>query len=1010
MRKKMANDKVIKAMAVGLSAVISLSTPMTAMAAEGDVDNTPVPTDDCDTINESNQTAESEIQEAKESTPVAAEAAQAEVLENVEAEVKNEDKDTTETVTYEDVATNEQAAKESLVNAEVDLIQKDASEQAADVAVNKADGIVKEIETNIDEIEVANGAAKEAVEAADEAAKKANSATTAAEVNAAIEEIEAAQAELEEQQAAAQANYDENVEKLAAAEAELKAAEKALATAEASLNASKEDIAKAQAAVDEAAKEAEALKKAVDDEATNLENTKAAALKTAYDNMIAQGNLITKLYDGEASKGDGIGDEFVDSFGKETAKGTKDNNRAYWDAAAHYFELYLQYIYGDAYSEGSWDKTNKYYLDEEDVKKHAERDNTFTVTYFVLDENGEKIKDEKGEYVTKTALYNYHTDSSYLTDNSKKKGDICIYEKKVCYDKVQEPYDVTKPVDTLSIKTETTDGNGNTVVTYVKYDDVKTDNDVKVSLKDSEGNETGSVLVKNDQSTTTADVNDLENYKKTLESNQEVTNKENEETTYSVGKVTVIDSYEQKSVLDQSYTDFDNKKDIENVVSAAVENGQTVRVKWDGIFADYDMEVKDANSFVMFVDKLAGIIGKGIVIDTYKEVDDTTKPITHEEDGIIETTTADVTVKEVKTESVSGFEDTWDWVWHKGLFGVPYKTWEKIETSEEKATAAAQARVAQINAANPNANASYVPTKNFWGVVDGYEIVYNTYTTTTQTVSTKSYTAVKYDINAIDVTTTHYKDVILDWLEERKNTENDATVMDAIANYEKELLALQNKQDAAAIALAAAQQAQKDVEEAAKALASENMNVDRTSYEAALAKYNLAVGAHKESLDKLGDINDAVIKAQEDLKDAEEELARFIPIPDDDDDNDDEDDYAGPVVPVAPAAVIDIAPATVPLAATPVVGGGAVVDGAEDDADDNEGVVIEDGETPLAGNIEDVVDAEEKIIEDEETPLAAAPVEKMSWWWLLVVALFGATGYEMYRKHQAKKAEADKEK
>lgn len=994
MRKKMANDKVIKAMAVGLSAVISLSTPMTAMAAEGDVDNTPVPTDDCDTKNESNQTAESAIQEAKESTPVAAEAAQAEVLENVEAEVKKED--TTETVTYENVAENEQAAKESLVNAEVDLIQKDASEQAADVAVNKADGIVKEIETNIDEIEVANGAAKEAVEAADEAAKKANSATTAAEVNAAIEEIEAAQAKLEEQQAAAQASYDENVEKLAAAEAELKAAEKALAAAEASLNASKEDIAKAQAAVDEAAKEAEALKKAVDDEATNLENTKAAALKTAYDNMIAQGNLITKLYDGEASKGDGIGDEFVDSFGKETAKGTKDNNRAYWDAAAHYFELYLQYIYGDAYSEGSWDKTNRYYLDEEDVKKHAERDNTFTVTYFVLDENGEKIKDEKGEYVTKTALYNYHTDSSYLTDNSKKKGDICIYEKKVCYDKVQEPYDVTKPVDTLSIKTETTDGNGNTVVTYVKYDDVKTDNDVKVSLKDSEGNETGSVLVKNDQSTTTADVNDLDNYKKTLESNQEVTKTENAETTYSVGTVTVIDSYEQKSVLDQSYTDFDNKKDIENVVSAAIENGQTVRVKWDGIFADYDMEVKDANSFVMFVDKLAGIIGKGIVIDTYKEVDDTTKPITHEEDGIIETTTADVTVKKVETMIGDTVDHTWAW------YGI-------TTTSKENADKEAKKIVDEMNAADPSKEATYKVVSRGWGYY-GYEIYYNTYTTTTQTVSTKSYTAVKYDINAIDVTTTHYKDVTLDWLEERKNTENDATVMAAIANYERELLELQNKQDAAAIALAAAQQAQKDVEEAAKALASENMNVDRTSYEAALAKYNLALADHEKSLDKLGDINDAVIKAQEDLEDAEEELARFIPIPDDDDDNDDEDDYAGPVVPVAPAAVIDIAPAAVPLAAAPVVGGGAVVDGAEDDADDNEGVVIEDGETPLAGSIEDVVDSEEKIIEDEETPLAAAPVEKMSWWWLLVVALFGATGYEMYRKHQAKKAEADKEK
>ena len=1083
MRKKMANDKVIKAMAVGLSAVISLSTPMTAMAAEGDVDNTPGPTDGCDTIKENNQVAESAIEDAKKSTsstettgntvdieeenqtkytdgssvtvtPDAAEAAQAEVLENVEAEVKKED--TTETVTYENVAENEQAAKESLVNAEVDLIQKDASEQAADVAVNKADGIVEEINTNIKEIEeVADGAAKEAVAEADAAAAEANSATTAAEVNEAIEKIEAAQAKLEEQQAEAQANYDENVEKLAVAEAELKAAEEALAAAEASLNASKEDIAKAQAAVDEAAKEAEALKKAVDDEADNLKNTQVALLKAAYDDMIAKGNLITKLYDGEASKGDGIGDEFVDSFGTEYANNpaeTEEDKTTYWQAADKYFALYIKYVYGNAYESADWVRANNYYENEE---YNPTRDNNYVVTLYVLDEDGNKILGEDGNFKTEEVWYTYHTDSS------KKTGDICIYEKKDCYETDQEP--VTESVPTLSHKIETKDENGNVVeTTYVKYADVKTDNDVKVSLKDNEGNDTGSFLVKNDQSTITADVNDLENYKKTLKSNQEVTNtnEESAETTYSVGTVTVIDSYEQKSVLDQSYGNFNSKKDVEDTVSAALENGQKVKISWVIIpnVWSVDKEIDSINGFTMFLNEVADAFEKftsgenlGINVETYKNVDDTTKPITHEEDGIIETTTADVTVKEVKTESKSDFDDTWGWVRYKG-----FKIWGITETSEEKATKAAQARVAQIKAANPNANASYELTKK-WGVVVGYKIVYDTYTTSNQTVSTKSYTAVRYDINAINVTTTKY--VTLDWLEERKNTENDATVMDAIANYEKELLALQNKQDAAAVALAAAQQAKKDVEAAANALASEDMNVDRTSYKAALDKYNSAVGVHKKSLDKLGDINDAVIKAQEDLEDAEEELAKFIPIPDDDeivddenkddvtgddtddeikdditgddtddnqqeelggstndtsnddnDDDDDDDDFVGALPAAVTPVITNIAPAAVPLAAAPVVGGGAVVDGAEDDADDNEGVVIEDGETPLAGSIEDVVDSEEKIIEDEETPLAAAPVEKMSWWWLLVVALFGATGYEMYRKHQAKKAEADKEK
>lgn len=46
------------------------------------------------------------------------------------------------------------------------------------------------------------------------------------------------------------------------------------------------------------------------------------------------------------------------------------------------------------------------------------------------------------------------------------------------------------------------------------------------------------------------------------------------------------------------------------------------------------------------------------------------------------------------------------------------------------------------------------------------------------------------------------------------------------------------------------------------------------------------------------------------------------------------------------------------------------------------------------------------ILGDEEVPLAAVPEEEkanMNWWWLVVVALLGATGYELYRKHEAKK-------
>ena len=68
-------------------------------------------------------------------------------------------------------------------------------------------------------------------------------------------------------------------------------------------------------------------------------------------------------------------------------------------------------------------------------------------------------------------------------------------------------------------------------------------------------------------------------------------------------------------------------------------------------------------------------------------------------------------------------------------------------------------------------------------------------------------------------------------------------------------------------------------------------------------------------------------------------------------------------------------------------------------------VNIDDEETALAASVDDVDDTANVVeIGDEETPLAASvDNETMSWWWLLLIALLGATGYEMYRKHQQKK-------
>ena len=49
-------------------------------------------------------------------------------------------------------------------------------------------------------------------------------------------------------------------------------------------------------------------------------------------------------------------------------------------------------------------------------------------------------------------------------------------------------------------------------------------------------------------------------------------------------------------------------------------------------------------------------------------------------------------------------------------------------------------------------------------------------------------------------------------------------------------------------------------------------------------------------------------------------------------------------------------------------------------------------------------------VSDEKIPLADVETEnnKISWWWILVIALLGATGTELYIRHQKKEEEERK--
>jgi|GEM_PF-2569503 len=113
---------------------------------------------------------------------------------------------------------------------------------------------------------------------------------------------------------------------------------------------------------------------------------------------------------------------------------------------------------------------------------------------------------------------------------------------------------------------------------------------------------------------------------------------------------------------------------------------------------------------------------------------------------------------------------------------------------------------------------------------------------------------------------------------------------------------------------------------------------------------------------------------------------------------------AAPAAPAAGGAGTVVAPGVAAEAAGGAAGGEAVVtEGSTGD----ELTDINGGRTALASALDEETAPEVTAINEGKAPLAYAPIneESMSWWWWLIVALLGATGYAMYKKHQEKKAE-----
>ncbi|MGN0403524.1 MAG: hypothetical protein ACI4HQ_14870 [Acetatifactor sp.] len=218
---------------------------------------------------------------------------------------------------------------------------------------------------------------------------------------------------------------------------------------------------------------------------------------------------------------------------------------------------------------------------------------------------------------------------------------------------------------------------------------------------------------------------------------------------------------------------------------------------------------------------------------------------------------------------------------------------------------------------------------------------------------------------------------------------------------------IQNKAIAAQKAVAEAEEQVKALQEQIKAL--EKANADLTDLENRLEAAKLRFSDAEKDYEELEK------KLEEIEKEYEDAEKRLTPAP------------------VTPNPVTPTPDGEVVVPNEPVLGGieqnFAVTPLVPNNGDEGDTIEIEEEETPLAPgvdeeietvdnevkNVADNQEAEELIsIGDESTALAGSVEEmeeaksRMNWWWLLIVAVLGAAGYEMYRKYEQKKEAAQK--
>ena len=1043
MRKNSKNEKVIRAMAIGISAMLMASSPLTALAAEGEGNSSEGNEDKNITVTpeagvcDQAEAAAKDADKAVEGAEKSAADVKAEVVGKVaagdvkdaggkdlsqdilDANAKVEDK------TVED-GSSLKDAESAVENADTALGVAEANDKLSDAELNKAADAAANAGQTAAEAKDAMQASQDKVNGQIENIKDAASITDA---NAAYEEVKTtvdqAQADFDAKLGeynTAKAAYEEAAKKLADYE---KAYEDAVNSADANADAAATELKAAQENAEALAKALEAAKSAVDTSA-------AGAMDIADKEALTQG---------------------------DQGLNWKNEDKLFISIMQNYYLPEVLKITAD---------------DIKVVRRQGEDNNTknyFEVTY--TDENGNK----------QTKYYNYVMD-----DKQTSKDNIVIFEKRieeVNWKTAQETNPdqyVKENGDTITVSEVEKGLKDGTIIAVDGKKVIKNDGTESIIISDNnQKTENGEV------DTDVNEATEKESWKLDENGNLIKTVTADVTTiTYTDAKFTSTEQYQTEAERDAAAAA--KEKDLKDAAGKDVTvtgtektdytytgNGtyiptftKTVNVKktvrsWDSasevqndVKDDKINDIKDQIKKETDCDELY-LISESSTLTTNKTEDNVLLKDKYEVSGTVSATYAKVTKK---TVDQSTFGSLWNDI--KALFGNGEATNKKLEDAARKAveadggifvsanwddwkfgkatiryvagvsvktdekTTAADAQNAVQDAALAQAKAS--------GAIG----VYNVKTTDTDTIAHTSYS---YEIDYLEKTgeTTTNTAVRTETYENaevltgqiiqnlnyiqgnikltQKDTEYRKFVDDAKALTQKYQKLLQDAQDA-----------QKDVETAQAKVNElkaeiEALKSNRTSNLGALkeleGKLAVAEQNKKDAEDILKEILDSLDEAGGELDKA---IERLTPAPtpgtpaggegETGGAGDTEEGGAGEAAIVVTPVALVAAPAAQATVVAQNQAAAPVVQIADEAAPLAEAAPANTQETVQAGS--DKEETKEAVnIEEEAVPLADVAVEsehaKMSWWWWLIILILGATGYEMYKKHNEKKLKAQAE-